>query len=43
MLLLNSFKEKLVIYCILDSDYHSKDEIKERYDEAKLFFETGDK
>ena len=35
MLLLNSFKEKLVIYCILDSDYHSKDEIKERYDEAK--------
>ena len=29
-------KEKLIIYCILDSDYHSKIEIKEKYEEAKL-------
>jgi predicted ATPase len=35
MLLINSLKEKLVIYCILDSDYHSEDEIQKRYEEAK--------
>ncbi len=35
MLLLNSFKEKLIVYCILDSDYHSEIEISERLDEAK--------
>jgi predicted ATPase len=35
MLLTNSLKEKLVIYCILDSDYHSETEIEERYKEAK--------
>lgn len=36
MLLFNSFKEKLIIYCLLDSDYHSEIEIKERYGDAKL-------
>jgi len=36
MLLFNSFKEKLIVYCLLDSDYHSELEINERYEEAKL-------
>ncbi len=35
MLLQNSFKEKLIVYCILDSDYHSKIEIEERLNDAK--------
>jgi AAA15 family ATPase/GTPase len=35
MLLFNSFKEKIIIYCILDSDYHSKSEKEERLKDAK--------
>jgi len=35
MLLFNSFKEKVTIYCILDSDYHCKTEINARLVEAK--------
>ncbi len=36
MLLFNSLKENLIIYCILDSDYHSEIEKNERLEEAKL-------
>ena len=35
MTLQNSIGEKIQIYCILDRDYHTNEEIKERYQKAK--------
>ncbi len=35
MILVNSFNEKINIFCILDSDYHQKKEIEKRMTEAK--------
>jgi len=35
MLLFNSINERLIIYCLLDSDYHSEIEIDERLKEAE--------
>lgn len=35
LILKNAGQENIVTYCILDSDYHTEEEIKERYEQAK--------
>lgn len=35
LMLKNAGEESIKVYCILDSDYHTEDEIQSRYDEAR--------
>jgi energy-coupling factor transporter ATP-binding protein EcfA2 len=35
MMIRNSLGQEVICYCVLDSDYHTSDSIKRRYDEAK--------